>query len=398
MDNAVLEKKFNFEFLYLKVIYFLRYFADAMFYSFITVFLVSIGLKEGLIGNVQSITTITCLIVNPIWSIIAKNNKTSKLLLIILSIIEGIVLIIYSNLNTIELIMIFTSLMAIAASPYYTMLDGHAAAYCETHKKLYSNIRVAGSIAYMVGTALGGILIEKIGYTYTFSIAGALFILVGLMAKFLKNVEKSNKEVETNISFKEIFKNKLFIIYAISYLFIVTLSIIGDNYVSLLFVKELGFTVSEYSFIYSGMIIVEVIIMLISAYIFKNTKPKKIILIAGFAYFMRSLIISFTGLPVWVLIFGACLRGVGWGLTLFIHFRYIIQLVGVKNATRAAFVVTVFGSIFNFIVSNFIGYVFEGIGYDITYKILSGFVLLATIIFFVLTNTTSKKIANHETV
>ena len=146
------------------------------------------------------------------------------------------------------------------------------------------------------------------------------------------------------------------------------------------------------------MIIVEVIIMIVSGYIFKNTEPHKLILIAGLAYFLRSFVVSFVDLPVPVLIAGASLRGVGWGLTLFIHFRYIIRLVGIKNATRAAFVITVLASIFNFTVSNFIGYVFENIGYDNTYKILSGIILLATIMFYILTKSTSKKIEIHKSV
>lgn len=396
MEENIQVKKFDFEFFYIKIIYFLRYFADAMFYSFIAVFLASIGFKEGLIGNIQSITTITCLIVNPIWSMVAKNNKISRILMVILSIIEGTVLIVYSNMTTVEAIMIFTALMAIAASPYYTIMDSHAATYCEIHNKLYSNVRVAGSLAYMIGAALGGIFIDLIGFTYTFTISGLLFVLVGIMAKFLKGVEKKDITEEDNKeSFKSIITNKLFIIYAISYLFIVTLSIISDNYISLLFTKELNFSVSEYSFIYSGMIIIEVIIMILSGYFFKNTKPHKLILIAGIAYFLRSFIVSFTFLPVWVLILGASLRGVGWGLTLFVHFRYIIRLVGINNATKAAFIITVMGSTFNFIVSNFIGYVFEENGYDFTYKILSIIVLASTLIFFVLTNSTSKKMANH---
>jgi hypothetical protein len=144
------------------------------------------------------------------------------------------------------------------------------------------------------------------------------------------------------------------------------------------------------------MIIIEVIVMIASGYLFRNKDPHKLILIAGIAYFLRSFIVSFTTLPMWVLIPAACLRGVGWGLTLFVHFKYLIQLVGIKNATRAAFVVTVFASIFNFTVSNFIGYVFEGIGYNYTYKIISLVILLSSIIFFILSKATAKKMTNHK--
>ena len=376
-------------------IYFLRYFADAMFYSFIAVFLASIGFKEGLIGNIQSITTITCLIVNPIWSMVAKNNKITRILMVILSIIEGTVLIIYSNMTTVEAIMLFTALMAIAASPYYTMMDGHAAAYCETHNKLYSNVRVAGSLAYMIGAALGGILIDTIGFTITFTISGLLFILVGIMAKFLRSVDKKEQKEETNKElFKAIFSNKLFIIYAISYLFIVTLSIIGDNYISLLFTKELGFSVSEYSFIYSGMIIVEVIIMILAGYLFKNTEPHKLILIAGLAYFLRSLIVSFTTLPTWILIGGACLRGVGWGIILSVHVNYLRNIVGTKNITNAIFILVLISSIIQMIGLNVSGNLLEKVGYSKVYLILTLITFISTFIVLILKKINKKEQIN----
>ena len=142
-----MKEKLTKNYYYLKFIFFLRFFADSMFYSYTALYLASIGLKEGMIGTITSITTITCLIVNPIWSIVAKNNKVSRFLLFILTIIEGVLIIIYGNMDLPSLLMVLTCLLAVSSGPYYNLLDGYASSRCEKTGKKYSNIRVMGSIA-----------------------------------------------------------------------------------------------------------------------------------------------------------------------------------------------------------------------------------------------------------
>lgn len=379
------------DYYYLKFIFFIRYFADAMFYSFTALYLANVGFMEGMIGTIASITTITALIVNPIWSYFAKNNKVSRILLFILSIIEGTFIIIYGNLNILGAIMLLTALLSICASPYYNLLDGYAMSFSEQTGIEYSKFRVMGSIAYVIGLPLGGILIDYLGYTFVFAISGSLFIIAGLLTIFLKKIIVQKNGVEAKRDYKKIITNKYFIIYIIFYLLIVTVSTLGDNYISLLFTKEKGLTAAQYSFVYSLIVICEVVIIFILAKFFRRTNPIRLILFAGVMLFMRSFIISFLDLPVYILIPVACLRGLGWGTILFVHFKYMTKLVGVENVTTAAILLSSVQALFQFIMSNVIGYVIEGMGYSFTYRALGLIVIISTLSYFIIVRLMPKK-------
>lgn len=372
------------DYYYLKFIFFIRYFGDAMFYSFTALYLANVGFKEGMIGTITSITTITTLIVNPIWSFFAKNNKISRVLLFVLSIIEGILIIIYGNLDLLGAIMLLTCLLSICASPYYNLLDGYAMSFSEQTGKEYSKFRVMGSIAYVIGLPLGGVLIDCLGYTAVFMISGALYILTGLLTIFLKRIIVQKDGVEVKRDYRRILTNKSFIIYIIFYLLIVTISLIGDNYISLLFTKEKGLTASQYSFVYSAIVICEVVTIFVLAKYFKRVSSIKLIFFAGIMLFMRSFIISFLELPIYVLIPVACLRGIGWGTILFVHFKYMTKLVGVENVTTAAILLSSVAALFQFGMTNVVGYVIESMGYSFTYRIIGLIVILSTGMYFII--------------
>lgn len=373
----------NKNYYYLKFIFFLRYFADAMFYSFTTLYLASIGLKEGIIGNIASITTITCLIVNPIWSIIAKNNRTSRILLFVLSVIEGTIIILYGNVSVVSALMVFTCLMAVAAGPYYNLLDGYAAGFCELQHKEYSKLRVMGSIAYVVGTPLSGVLIDYIGYGAVFGISGGLFILTGILTLFLKRIIlQDGSGQEKRRDFKKILKNKWFIAYFIAYILIVIVSGLGDNYISLIFTKVKGLSTSEYSFVSCGILLCEVLTIFVLGKGFSKVNPVKLMLFSGIVFFLRAFIVSFTELPLWVLIPAACLRGIGWGTFLFFHLKYVLKQVGVENVTTAVILLSVCSSLFQFLMNNCIGYIIEIMGYGFTYRFLSIVILVSTLGYF----------------
>lgn len=382
-------------YLYLKLIYFIRYFGDSLFYGFTSLYLSNIGFKEGIIGTIQSITTITTLIANPIFSIFARNNKIARILMFILSIIEGTFIIIYGNLDTLELIMVLTSLLAIAASPFYTLLDGYSASYCTNNNKEFPSIRVMGSIAYVFGTFFGGMLIDSIGYTYVFLIAGILFVITGVLISFLKNVSTLDTDsLEKKSNFKEIFSNKKYLFYLLSYLLIVSISVIGDNFISLYFTKVHNMTVTNYSYVFTCILVAEVITICLLTKIGKKFELSKLLIIAGLIYSIRSFLISFTSLPIVIIIIAACLRGVAWGLILYIHMKYIIKLVGIINATTAALIISICGSILTFILNNVVGYFIEYYGYSIFYLIISIIVLCMTIvnlIHLILINIKKKK-------
>lgn len=371
----------NRKYYYLKILFLIIYFADALYYSYTSLFLSSLGFKEGVIGTIASITTITYLIANPIWNIFAKDNKRIKYMMMVIALLSGVVIILYGNVSGIELIMVLTALLASIIAPFYTLLDSHSIKFCKKYDKEYSNVRVMGSTAYIFGNAIGGLLIDFLGYSNVFFISGSIFIIAGILILFLKPIDGDAVEEKKKRDFKAIFKNKWFWGYILCYLFLVTLNFIGDGFVPLLFYKIKNVSTSNYGFIAAGVILVEVMTMLILAKFLKKYRDIYLYLFAGVSYFMRAFLLSFTGLPLWILIVAACLRGVAWGSILFVHMKYLVKLVGIENVTSAALLLVTFTSLFQFVGSNLFGYLFEHVGYDFSFRLIGVLSLSVCLIF-----------------
>ncbi len=369
---------------YTKFIFFIRYLADALFYVYPALYLASIGISEGMTGTILSLTTITGLILNPIWSVVVKNNKVSRILLFLLSILEGVMIIIYGNVSSVYGIMALTCLLAVVASPYYNILDGYAAQLCDKYAKEYSRIRVMGSTAYFVALILSGVLLDFLGFKTLFYISGSIFIITGILTSFLERFEiKLENKEEKKRNYKAIIKNKWFILFALTFCFTGYLTLTTDSFISLVFTKVKGLTSGQYSLIHAGAILTEIITIYSLGRLKRNVNLNKLFLIAGLILFLRPFIISFTELPTFVLMLGTWIRGIGWGMMLFVALKIIMRLVGLENTTTACIIVGVFQSLFQFVMSNVIGYSIEYVGYRWPFLIIS-FVILLSTLFYVL--------------
>ena len=370
---------------YTKFIFFIRYLADALFYVYPALYLASIGVSEGLTGTILSLTTITGLVLNPIWSVVVKNNKVSRILLFVLSIIEGILIITYGNITSVPTIMALTCLLAVVACPYYNLLDGYAAQLCDKYCKEYSRIRVMGSTAYFVALILSGVLLDFLGFKTLFLISGSIFILTGLLTVFLERFEinlDSNEE-EKKRDYKAIIKNKWFILFSIAFTFTGYLTMTSDSFISLVFTKVKGLTGGQYSLIHSGAILAEIITIYALGRLKRNVNLNKLFIIAGLILFLRPFILSFTELPTVILMIGTWIRGIGWGMMLFVALKIIMSLVGLENTTTACIILAIFQSLFQFIMSNVIGYTIEFVGYRWAFLGISA-IILVTILTYTL--------------
>lgn len=357
----------NKQYLLLKITFFIRYFGDALFYSFLQVFLTYKSLSEGQIGLVASIIPITGLICNPFWNHLAKDVNVNRKILKIITILEGIFIFIFVPFNSIELLCVIVCLISIVGGPFYSLIDGFASTYANKNNKNYPSIRIMGSIAYIFGTSLGGIFIEHLSYQITIIFAGIIFIFTSLLISLIKpiNLENKNHEIAKR-DYKAIFKNKNFITYLIIYIFTVVISIQGDNYMSLYLTVKCELNPSAYGFVAAGYILVEVVEMLIFAKYFKNIDERKLIVLAGLVYTLRSVLLSFD-LPLELSIAAVMLRGVAWGMALTVHVKYLLKIVGQENTTAAIFIISIIQSILTFVCSNVLGNLIEYQGYNIAY-------------------------------
>ena len=185
---------------------------------------------------------------------------------------------------------------------------------------------------------------------------------------------------------------KKYIIYVMFYLLTIAFTNIEESFMPLLFTNVKGLTTAEFSYVNSSVVVCEVITILLLGKFLKKYSTSKMLLISGLLYFIKMIILSFTSLPVYILIPAALLRGVAWGILLFVHIKHIIKLVGIENVVSATIILTTATSLFKFIMTNVVGYLIENNGYDFSYKLIALIILVSTIGYYIFNTITKNKV------
>ena len=359
----------------ISLIYFLIFISNALFLSFFQIFLASKGFNESKIGIISSITPLLCIIANPLCSLIGKNNKRIRYLLLALSVLEAIVILLVYKVNEFSLLILVMCLVAIIDPPLFVILDSYTSSLVKENDLNFSYIRIVGTFSYALGTFISGLIIENFGYSLLFISASILMIISSIVILFLK--ENKNNEEREKGDFKRLLSNKNFLIIGIYFIFILSFASLGDTYISIYLTNELSLKESGFGLVSSLWVVIELLVVLILNKF--NIKNEKILLIImGISYLSRLL---FMGLEVSLplAIFGALLRGVGMGINIYLYVPLIIKLVKGSNISSALLLIALFKSILSTVFISISGFFIESNGYSmifIIWSILFIFVIL----------------------
>lgn len=386
---------------YLIISYLTRYFADALFFSFYQIYILSKGLTEDKLGIIVGIMPIIVILVNPLWNKTIKNINSNKKILQIMTLIEGILIIIFGKITTFEIFLIIISLIAILDQPFYGILDGYTTIFSNEYKIEFASIRKYGSIAYILGSFIGGILIKYCGYTTTFLISGILYFIPFITFKLIKPFEikeRPQPEKKKKQNIRKLIKNKKFITYAITYVIMFGTAYIAMNFFNPFLVKERGLAEYYSGYIKAYDVILEVLTILILAKYGKKIKGTTLYLIISIFYLSKILPIALN-MPTTIIIICSGFHGIGFGSLLYIHYKHILELVSEEQTTTALLLISILNALYTSIGNILIGYAIKYQGYPNSFKILLLFSLSIVIIMIVkkLKENKERKI-NHETI
>ena len=370
------------------LIYFLIFISNALFLSFFQIFLVSKGFNESKIGIISSITPLLCIIANPLCSLIGKNNKRIRYLLLALSVLEAIVILLVYKVNEFSLLILVMCLVAIIDPPLFVILDSYTSSLVKENNLNFSYIRIVGTFSYALGTFISGLLIENFGYSILFISASILMIISSIVILFLKE-NKYNEEREKG-DFKRLFSNKNFLIIGIYFIFILSFASLGDTYFSIYLTNELNLKEANFGLISSLWVVIELLVVLIlNKFNIKN--EKLLLIIMGISYLSRLL---FMGLEVSLplAIIGALLRGVGMGINIYLYVPLIIKLVKGSNISSALLLIALFKSILTTFFISISGFFIESNGYSMIFIIWSILFILVILGYYFI----SKRIKNDS--
>ena len=369
-----------------KIFYFIRYFGDAFFYPFMSIYFIGKSMTEDNLGIILAITPITTILVNPLWNYIVKDSKISRYVLQGMTIVEGLLIILITRVTGFELVALLVGLIAFFCSPYVSIQDGFTATYCNQNKIEYSSIRIYASIAYVIATLIAGYLGTMIGYDLLFFIAGLFFGVTALITVWIKPINDRLDHVEPSKkrNINSLLRNKEFYKYLVFYVLVLGSVRIGDSFFGVYITKDLELSSIGYGWVYSAFVLVEVIVLRYMSIKGNSFNEKKLMIIATLFFLLRFLIYV-SDVPLEIVIIATLLRGFAWGIVLFVHIKYIINIVKVENVTTAILIITLVFSIFTGIGNWATGIFVKEYGYQILYLILAGLITVGFLSFMIFT-------------
>lgn len=362
-----------------KILTFVRFFSEALFFPFISLYLESKGINISQIGIILAAIPITSMVCAPIYSRICTNPTKTKRALLIMSGIEAIFVLFMTFANSFVYFLIVIILISIISSSNYGMIDSLLTYVAEDHGKRYSSIRIYGSISYMCGVLISGIIARYISYHALFYIACSLFFVVFILYFFITPPVHQEEEKQKP-KFKEILQKKFFISYLIFYVLFIGTMQVGDDFFSLYMVSK-GATEYDYSLVMFGFISVEIITMILL-----NRFGKKlgiqIFFVSLILLVVRNVIHCIPQSPLWLIITAQMVRGVIWATALFLSSTFISKILGYEMASSGIILVLLGVQIFNSIFKFSGGYIIDLIGYPYFYMILCGISCIALMYFY----------------
>lgn len=341
----------------IKLIYFIKFFADALYTPFLILFLKSIGYDGLKLGVLMGIVPLFTIIGNIVLSLIANEFKKNKIILSILLFLygTGLLLLIFTAKDFI-LAIISIVLISFSNCPSFNLEEGLTSIYIEKANKNYSFTRIFGSLGYFIALSVLFFLPTNIEFQSIFLISSAFMFILSIVWIFLPNLsfEKNKKS-----SLSSLIKNKEFLMYFLMYFLFFGAFSAFDYYIPD-FVSANNYSKNDYSLFYALAVLLEALVIVVVGKIAKEKDYYKFLIFALFVLLMRSLLFSMPFLNRVFIPILLISRGIGWGTFLAIHIKILMTILNSLLKGTGILVLCVgqgiVASLLNFIGSNVIKY------------------------------------------
>ena len=361
----------------LKILFFLKFCAEAMFLPFLALYYKQLGFSEGVIGLFLAIPAIVGISLSPVYSIICKNVRITKIIYSIITILNAICMFLFFRLTSYYPLLIVIILLNMFQANNFGVLEAFASV-CSNHNKTdYSKVRVYGSIAYVLGLSLSGFLI-KIHSFFLASMVALVFTITSSIFAFLISANYDEKHKKRDI--KALIKNKQFIIFTIFFVLFVGTMNVGDDFYGTYLDETKGITNDIFGYIWASFIVVECAVIIFLARFKIKFKFKYLYFVSVLCCVIRFLT-NALGAPLPILILSGLTKGITWGIHAYLWGQFIVHLTGKRNGGLAIIISTFAINIYQAVLKIILGKVIDHTSYYTFYLILT-FMLIGVLIFF----------------
>jgi len=118
-----------------RLLTFVRYLGDSLYYPFLSLYLKQCGFIESKIGFILSLSPLIGILINPIYTKICKSLKITKNILTVITILEAIFIALIGLFHSFNVVTFLSIMLAIFGSCHYGMMDSLIAVFSEDMQK-----------------------------------------------------------------------------------------------------------------------------------------------------------------------------------------------------------------------------------------------------------------------
>lgn len=313
-----------------KIAQLVRYLGDAFFYPFFALYLSSIGYIESDIGLILMIIPLVGMLINPLWSLFAKNINSNRIFIIILTLLEGAIIVYLTFVTTIPFIILGVFLLAIVGQPFYVLFDSYIAIYNMQSQTNYSGIRLYGSLGFAIGALVAGYVTRHLGYHYIFYGASGFFMVLSMVLFWIRPLTLV-EDLSQKADIKGLIHNKNYLRFAVFYVIGLASLFGGDAFLGTYFeFKGLGSDV--FGIVTFVGVLLEIVILFIYAKWGNKIKLLYVMLSIVLANVIRFFFFSLAIDP-YVMIMISFIRAFTMAGLLYVGIEYMSKAVEKKNIT-----------------------------------------------------------------
>lgn len=286
--------------IYFLLLYAFTYMCNAVYGTFVPVYLDHIGYNKTDIGSLLALAPFIAILAQPLWGMAGDRAKTKNTILRILILGSAICIALYSLSTAFYYLAAVIAFFTFFQSSINPMSDAITLEYITTTKWKFGHIRMAGTIGYAIMSIIAGTLAKKnINVIFILYFILAIFALTATVP--LPKV-KGHQSEGKKVSLLKLFKHKQLVIFMTLNL-IVQITLGFYNTFFSIYFRGMGadnFLLGVAMFISAGS---EIPFLLFAHHVFKKIKIHYVLLFAAFAAAVRWLLLASITNPLVVLPF-----------------------------------------------------------------------------------------------
>lgn len=362
----------------LNLIYLMTYGTMACYYPFLTIYFKGKGLSYTEIGIGFALNSIISVVAQPIWGYITDKYLSKRKTIVITLVISSIVALGFNFASKYYAIMALIILFMCFQSSVSPVVDAYCYDFIEIDKNLqYGQVRLMGSIGYAVTSLVLGIAIQKTSIDiafYTYFIVSFIVIFIIRSLKF--EGKRGGKRIDIS-DIKHLLKNKKYIIFIISVVFISIDLGANGSYIAVL-IEKTGGDISKLGLLWFIVAMSELPVFFFGNKLLKKYGDLNLYIISMVIYIIRYLLDSYCSAYLGVIAI-QILQGVSFTLYLTAAMQYINRVSEPKMRTSAITLYSAIGGGIGGFIGNFGGGLFLE-----HYSVFALFRIMAAVAFLTL--------------